>query len=106
MNAVLADYQTGGGPSLVVDWVRMSPYPASGTFLSRVLDASGPVDWGTVAWTAATPAGTSIVLSVLTGDTSTPDGTWTDFSPISNGGSVGHPSRYLQYRAELATSKP
>jgi hypothetical protein len=42
---------------------------------------------------------------VRTGDTPTPDGTWSAFSPVaSSGDSVGATSRYLQYRAALTSS--
>src|SRR5205823_4165023 len=34
------------GNSVRVDWVHMSPYAVSTTFLSRVFDANGPVAWG------------------------------------------------------------
>ena len=35
----LASDRTNGGGNLVLDWMRMTPYAASGTFTSRVLDA-------------------------------------------------------------------
>ena len=35
----LASDLNAGGPDLAVDWLRMSPYPGSGTFDSRVFDA-------------------------------------------------------------------
>ncbi len=90
---------------LHVDWVRMSPYASTGTYLSRVLDSGGPSTWGNAAWTAETPAGTSVTLSVRSGNTATPDGTWTTFSPITNGASIGVTgARYLQYQAVLTTS--
>ena len=53
----------------------------------------------------ATPAGTSVALSVRTGNTPTPDGTWTDWQSLPDkGGNVGATSAYLQYRAELTTT--
>src|SRR5205807_8346923 len=51
------------GNSVRVDWVHMSPYAASTTFVSRVFDANGPVAWGALAWTADTPAGHSLTRS-------------------------------------------
>ena len=83
----------------------MSPYPGSGSFTSRVLDAGQSADWGALSWTADTPAGTSVALSVRTGNTPTPDGSWSAFTPISaNGGDIPGNSRYLQYRADLSSS--
>jgi hypothetical protein len=41
---------------------------------------------------------------VRTGDTAIPDGTWTSFAPVSNGGAIAAGSRYIQYWAELTTT--
>jgi Purple acid Phosphatase, N-terminal domain/FlgD Ig-like domain/Glycosyl hydrolases family 16 len=87
-----------------VDWLRISPYAASGSFTSRVFDQGGPTNWGAATWTGDTPAGTSLSLLVRTGNTAIPDGSWTAFNAVSNGGNVGGNSRYIQYRADLATS--
>ena len=44
----IASDLTAGGPEVTVDWMRMSPYPGSGTFDSRVFDAGAgqTADWG------------------------------------------------------------
>ncbi len=90
---------------LRVDWVRMSPYASTGTFLSRVFDGGGITDWGVASWTAETPAGTAILLSVRSGNTTNPDdGTWTGFAPMTNGSSINANARYVQYQAVLSTS--
>ena len=89
--------------SLAIDWMRMSPYPASGTFTSRVHDAGVAVDWRTLDGTATSPAGTGIAFEVRTGDTPTPDGTWSDFAPVADGADIPGTSRYIQYRATLTT---
>ena len=105
LRAAASDFASGG-PELAVDWMRMSPYPATGTFDSRILDAGQAADWA-LSWTEATPAGTDVALSVRTGNTPTPDGTWSSFTPIAtSGGAIGGNSRYLQYRAELSTTDP
>jgi Big-like domain-containing protein/purple acid phosphatase-like protein len=104
LRAIASDF-TAGGPELSVDWVHVTPYPASGTFDSRVFDAGQQVDWNSLSWTVDTPAGTGVALSVRTGNTPTPDGSWSGFNPVgSSGGSIGGNSRYLQYRAELSSS--
>jgi hypothetical protein len=89
----------------VVDWIRRSPYAASGAFTSRVYDAGVPATWDAMAWTAGTPAGTGLSLFARTGDTAVPDGSWTTFThvPVS-GALVGGTSRYIQYRADLTTA--
>jgi len=93
------------GTPLSVDWLRLSPYAASGTFTSRVLDGGGATNWVSLSWNADVPANTSLAMPVRAGNTVTPDGTWSAFVPVSaSGGAVGLASRYLQYRAQLATS--
>ena len=108
LNIATSDFNVGG-PELSVDWLHLGPYPASGTFDSRVFDA-GPgqsVDWGALSWNSATPSGTGLAISVRTGDTPAPDGTWSAFTPIAtSGGDVPGNSRYLQYRAALSTTDP
>jgi len=104
MNVVASDF-TSGGPGLDVDWMRMGPYPASGSFDSRVLDAGSQVNWQALSWSADTPTGTGVELSVRTGDTATPDASWSPFAPVAaSGAPVGGSSRYIQYRVELSTS--
>ena len=96
---------TPGGPQLSVDLLDMSPFAGSGTFESRVFDAGRTAQWGALSWNASTPADTSVALSVRTGDTATPDESWSAFSPIAfSGGEIPGPSRYIQYRAQLSTS--
>ena len=107
MNVVLADYawNMSDTQNFRVDWVRMTPYAASGTFSSRIFDAGQAVTWHTLGWSADTPAGTSLALSYRTGNTPTPDGTWTSFTPVSvSGGALTGKSCYIQYAAQLATS--
>jgi len=95
------------GSKVVVDWMRMTPYVSLGTFVSRVFDAGGAVSWGTLSWSATTPAGTSVALEVRRGNTPTPDGTWTAYASVAtSGASVAGVSRYLQYRATLTSSDP
>jgi hypothetical protein len=98
------DTTRGVGP-LTLDWVRATPYAGSGTFRSRVLDAGAAVAWGAVSWAASRPAGSTVTVSVRTGDTPTPDdGTWTEFRTLAKGTAVAATARYLQYRVQATTS--
>ena len=90
-----------GGPQLSLDWLRVSPYASTGTFVSRVFDGGGPTSWGTLSWTADT-VGTTLAMSVRAGSNNPPtDGSW---MPIAAPGPTGVAGRYLQYQAVLATT--
>ena len=106
MVTLVSDFNTGGG-NLAVDWLRVTPFASSGSFDSRVHDAGGTVLWNAISWNADVPAGTSLAFSVRHGDTPVPDGSWTAFAPAASSGvQVGGASRYIQYRAALATTDP
>ena len=79
-----------------------------GTYLSEVRDAQTFATWGALKWQALTPAGTKVELSTRSGNTRTPDETWSDWSAAYSGpeGSpiVSPRARYLQWRAVLTPS--
>jgi hypothetical protein len=101
-----SDLSTGGGV-LSVDWIRASPYITPCAFTSRVFDAGAAVNWRTISWSAEVPPSTSLALSYRIGSSATPDGSWSVFQPVSSSGSsLSGSSRYLQYRADLASSDP
>ena len=101
LNVAASDFNSGG-PGLSVNWLHLSPYPSSGTFTSRVFDAGQAADWGAMSWHANAPPGTSLAMSVRTGNTPTPDGSWSAFTPVtSSGDDVPGNSRYVQYKADL-----
>jgi hypothetical protein len=106
MRPLVSDANVGGGV-ITVNWMALTPYVASGTFQSRVFDAGQTVTWSTLSWTATTPAGTGLTVSVRMGNTPTPDGTWTNFAPLAgSGATIGGTSRYLQYQVSLTTTAP
>ena len=106
MRPLASDFNTGAD-AVAVNWMRMSPYAASGTFLSRVLDAGATTTWGSATWTAVTSANTAVALSARFGGTPVPDGTWTGYSPLSAPGtSLSQASRYIQYQAVLTSTAP
>jgi hypothetical protein len=90
---------------LSVDWIRSSPYATSAAFISRVFDAGSVTNWGAVNWNADIPSNTTLSVSVRKGNTASPDGTWSEFIPVSNGGSgTCGASQYIQYKADFATT--
>lgn len=79
---------------------------AKGTFESEVRDAGSAARWGSVRWRAAGPG--SVQIATRSGNTSSPDDTWSDWSPpygVADGSPITSPSaRYIQWRAVLAGS--
>ena len=101
---VISDKTVGGGV-LAVNWLRMSPYPTSGTFTSAVVDALAPVAWGAATWASTVPAsGGSVVVQVRSGPTATPGTGWTAWTTVTNGGGLARTARYLQYQVTLTSA--
>ncbi|GGM89966.1 hypothetical protein GCM10010967_23560 [Dyadobacter beijingensis] len=104
MRVGISDFSESA-PGVSVDWLRVTPYQPSGTFTSRVFDGGMPKTWGAATWSAGVPDGASLQLFQRQGNVAVPDASWTAFAPIpSSGSDVGGSSRYIQYRADLATS--
>ena len=107
MTMIASDWMRNDLGKLVVDWMRLTPYAASGTYTSKVFDAGFIATWMNATWVAATPAGTGVVVSYHTGNTPTPDGTWTAFTTVpASGGVLSGQSRYLQFKIQETTTKP
>jgi N,N-dimethylformamidase beta subunit-like protein/uncharacterized protein DUF4082/Big-like domain-containing protein/purple acid phosphatase-like protein len=103
MRPLASDLNTGGG-NVPVHWLRMSPYATAGTFTSRVLDAGAVADWGRVEAGTTLAAGTGLTLETRSGDTATPDASWSAWQPAASGSDSPSPNaRYIQYRASLTT---
>jgi len=106
LRPLVSDFAAGAG-GVAVDWIRLGPYAAAGTFVSRVFDAAQAVDWGGLSWTSDTSAATSVAFFARHGDTPVPDATWSAFAAVAQpGGAVGGRSRYAQYRVDLASTDP
>ena len=98
-----SDFNAFSG-KVVVDWVRHTPYVLSGSFVSRVFDGSVGINWTGIAWTADLPDDTSLAIAIRTGSTPIPDSSWTPFETIAAPGALTLNSRYIQYRADLASA--
>ena len=86
-----------------LDWAHVSPYPAAGSFTSRVFDAGSTVGWQQLSADQIHPAATSTGFEVRSGNVAAPDASWSSFVPVT-GGAFSLTGRYLQYRATLQTT--
>lgn len=87
--------------------VRVERTPAErGTYVSEVRDAKSVARWGTMTWHAATPAGSRVEVATRSGNTPTPDDSWSEWSAAytnADGSPVtSPPARYLQWRVTLS----
>ncbi len=86
---------------------RLGGHRRQGTFTSEVYDTGSISTWGTIAWQALTPPGTSIILATRSGNVKPPDETWSEWSgeyTRPQGTRItSPPARYIQYRATLRT---
>ena len=66
---------------------RLAPTRAArGTYESEPRDAQMVATWGTISWRGTTPAGSRIEISTRSGNTETPDDTWSPWSASVHGG--------------------
>ncbi len=81
---------------------KLSPESAvSGTYTSSIRDTQGAANWGRISWSGEG----SVELQTRSGNTSSPDSTWSDWSaPITaNEGDAikSPPARFIQWKATL-----
>src|SRR5204863_3988087 len=76
-----------------------------GTYESEPRDAQTIATWGALSWHGGIPPGSQIELFTRSGNTETPDDTWSAWSaayPNPEGSPITSPkARYLQWRAVL-----
>jgi sugar lactone lactonase YvrE len=77
-----------------------------GSYESEPRDAQMVSTWGAISWRGTTGGGSKIELFTRSGNTETPDDTWSNWSAAytnADGSSITSPkSRYLQWRAVLS----
>lgn len=82
----------------------------SGQFLSQVKDTGVASRWGVARWRAEVPQGTSVGLFTRSGNTATPDDSWSDwrgpYADPSESAITSPAARFIQWRADLATDDP
>lgn len=97
-----------GNPARV--YSLSSDYHAGGSLLSTTMDAKLAARFGAMNWYAETPAGTSLSIATRSGNTETPDETWSDWSAEQTDPTsakvLSPPGRFLQYRVTFKTSNP
>jgi sugar lactone lactonase YvrE len=85
--------------------LEAAPGP-TGTFTSEARDARAVARWGRIRWDADVPAGSTVTLQTRSGNTSSPDTTWTDWSsPYTRGEGEAvrnESARFLQVRVTLS----
>jgi hypothetical protein len=96
---------TAGGGVLTVDSAGLLLYADSGTFDSRVHDAGD----SRAVWGELTPApagtGTDMTFQTRSGNTGTPDASWSAYQALGEDGAIqSPPGRFIQYRATLSTN--
>ena len=95
--------ELSGGATIVEDATGLgritlaSDGPPTGSFVSRVLDARQMVTWDAVSWEANVPAGTSLTISVRSGDSEVPGASWSDWQTVDRSG--GHVEHVVAVRA-------
>ena len=75
-----------------------------GTFTSGTLDGQAMVDWDRALSRVVVPKGSSMVLKVRTGSTSTPDSSWTSWQTVSSTGRIVGSSRLIQYQVVMTSA--
>lgn len=79
----------------------------SGTYESEVRDALQVSSWGSISWRGAVSGTSKVEVSTRSGNTETPDETWSAWSTpyATSGSAIASPkARYLQWRAVLSGS--
>ncbi len=81
-------------------------FQGTGIYESDVLGTGISASWGLMRLRAIQPAGTQILVSTRSGNTATPDNTWSDWSKYQSGSEIKINSpagRFLQAKFELRT---
>jgi hypothetical protein len=86
---------------------KLSPQRAAdGTYTSLVRDAQTVADWGTLSWRASVPTGAKVEVFTRSGNTATPDDTWSAWAgpyAKADGDEITSPNaRYIQWKAVLS----
>ncbi len=81
--------------------------PSAHVLFSSVIDSGQPSTWGQLDTTQIVPAGSELHFKVRTGNTSTPEASWSLFTEVAPGAEIPaalNGTRYLQYQVEFVHS--
>ena len=89
---------------------RVTPqYRTRGEYQSEVFDSFMPTTWGSISWEETLFRGTDIQLYTRSGNTESPNSTWTEWSPAyhnANGENIrSEDARFIQWKAVLHGAK-
>lgn len=103
MRPGISDYNNDG-TVISVDWMKVSPYASSGSFVSRKFDAGAVKSWQEATWSSTLPSGTSLTISQRQASTleAIDAAIWTSIP--TNGAVIGGVSQFIQYKIDLATT--
>ncbi len=80
-----------------------------GTYTSDVRDAQNVATWGTIKWQSLATNGARVEVTTRSGNTRSPDDTWSDWSAAyatADGSQISSPrARYIQWRAVLVAGR-
>ncbi len=76
-------------------------YYSQSVFTSTIIDAGTQVSWDELTLSSSTPGSSSVVAYTRTGNTSTPDGTWSDWQAINSPIASPDNTQYIQYKLVL-----
>ncbi|MBI5114971.1 hypothetical protein HZA56_00695, partial [Candidatus Poribacteria bacterium] len=83
-------------------------YSEKGVYISPVHDATAQSRWGKIFWEAETPSQAHASFATRSGNSETPDDTWSDWSKEHAEGFVSESpmARYMQWRVKLSSANP
>ena len=90
MRPVISDLNAADGATVTVESMLRDRFPASGTLVSRVFDSGDSrAAWSTLT---ATPVGAGVTLATRSGNSATPDTSWSDWADVGAGGAIASPA--------------
>jgi hypothetical protein len=105
MPFVVSDFDLGGG-SMTASSFGRTVFTGPGTFTSVVHNvADARARWSVLTPTVGTTSESAVAFKTRSGNTPTPDATWSNLADVGNGGAItSPPGQYIQYQAVLSST--